>query len=59
MSIFNATEVMPQLGIRKIERVAGRWSVVLDDGSIGVGDDAAHALAKAKEAGAVNVLRAA
>lgn len=45
---FNATEVMPALGIKKIERVLHRWLVVLDDGRNGVGSDAAEALAIAK-----------
>ena len=56
---FNATEVMTRLGIKKIERVAGRFSVLLDDGRIGVGDDAAQALARAQDADAFNTRRAA
>jgi hypothetical protein len=56
---FNATEVMPALGIKKIERVLHRWLVVLDDGRLGIGDDAAEAFKKAQRRNAVNVLKVA
>lgn len=52
---FNATEVMSELGIKKIERVLHRWLVVLDDGRTGVGGNAAEALAKATEQDAIPV----
>jgi hypothetical protein len=56
---FNATEVMTLLGIKKIERVVNRWVVLLDDGRIGIGDDAGKALKAAQRKNAANVLRVA
>lgn len=46
----NLTEIMDRENIDKIERyVAGRFSVVLRDGSIGVGLSVGQALANAKK----------
>lgn len=56
---FNATEVMSTFGIRKIERVCGRFVVLLDDGRIGFGTTAGDALSEAQLPGAENVRRAA
>ncbi len=56
---FNATEVMARLGIKKIERVCGRYVVLLDDGRIGIGGTAEEAHKRASHKAAENVRRAA
>ena len=56
---FDLTAIMERDGIKKIERVAGRYVVLLMDGRIGIGGTVGEALTKANRAGAENVLKVA
>lgn len=53
---MNLSEIMEREGIYQIRRyLVGRFSVTLDDGRIGVGQDVGEALVKAKRPNADSV----
>lgn len=56
---INLTALMEREGIAKVQRykALGKWSVLLDDGRLGEGNSVGAALAKAKQANAVNINR--
>ena len=54
---IDLTAIMQREGIDKIERYPGRYSVVLNDGRLGIGKTVGEALAKAKAPDADNVRR--
>lgn len=57
---MNLSEIMEREGIYQIRRyLVGRFSVTLDDGRIGVGQDVGEALVKAKRPDADSVREAA
>lgn len=54
---MNLTALIEREGIAKIERYINRYSVVLNDGRLGIGATVGEALAKAKAPDADNVRR--
>lgn len=55
----NLTALLADLGIRKVERYINRWTVLLDDGRLGIGDTIGEAFDKATAPDASNVLKVA
>lgn len=56
---INLTRLMLRNDIQKVERNAGRFVVLLQDGRIGVGGTVGEALEKAQDPDAENVLKVA
>lgn len=56
---MNLTALIEREGIAKIERYVNRYSVVLNDGRLGIGATVGEAIEKAKRPDAMNILRAA
>lgn len=52
---FNLTRLMLRSDIEKIERTAGRFTVLLQDGRFGVGGSVGEALEHAQAPDAVNI----